>query len=135
MKGKYIFDVAGLPNLSQMLQGKAVDLGCGDVTTTQAPTLKINLNDGVITADALELDEYKRVRGLGGFEEVGVRDFLRLEKPKPQVAQIAMAFVLAGEGEDQEVKTVTMDELKEMGVEITLDQIKEATQAALRMFA
>ena len=141
MKGKHVFDVHSLPNLSQMVAEKAHELGCKDMLSSPSETeednpfsyglLFVDLENKTIKSSNMTLSEYRNNYGLGdyGSDTMSVVEFLRLEPPPMKVA---LCLVITDDlGNVSEVPTlVTRDDLAKVDYRITAEHVDEAARQA-----
>lgn len=136
MKGKYVFDVKNVPTINVLVRKKARELGVQHPELDEASTprdeclLFIDLDNGTLKASELSWGDYERKYGFGQFERgLSVIDFLRLEKPVPQVA---LALVITDDLSkiDGTPRLVTKEDMAEFDFAVTRDHVMEAAETA-----
>jgi len=137
MKGQYVFDVKNLPEIAALVVAKAInDFGCEDKTKTimdETSLVFVDLDSRTIKSASAEYSEYKANYGFGGYSpELSVVQFLRLERPVPQVA---LALVITDDlseaaKSEQAPRMVTAEDMAKFNFAVTRDHVMEAAEQA-----
>lgn len=146
MKGKYVFDVRGLPDFQALIMGKAVELGCEMADAGDRPEgledqiVFVNLGEKKYTVYGnVSFEDYERRYGFAEYEQISVQEFLRLEKPPVKVA-LSLFVTEAPDWEEAlkqfggttEARVAGINDIHQYAGQITRDDVMKAAEQACR---